>query len=112
MQRKEFPNCPVEITSNFLNDKWKILIIRDLIDGPKRFGKLQKSVNGISTKVLTSNLKKMEEAGLINREVFPEVPLHVEYSLTDIGLSLKPVIDTMAQWGTTYRNKINKSKTD
>ena len=86
-----------------IGDKWKVLILRDLMGGPKRFGELKKSVSGISQKVLTSNLRDMEENGLVSREVFPEVPPRVEYTLTELGLSMKPILDSMAEWGTEYK---------
>lgn len=86
---KEFPKCPVETTLLLISDKWKVLIIRDLLPGKKRFGELKKSIGTISQKVLTSNLRAMEESGLISRKVYPEVPPKVEYSLTELGYSLK-----------------------
>ena len=85
---KEFPKCPVETTLLLISDKWKVLIIRDLLPGKKRFGELKKSIGTISQKVLTSNLRAMEESGLISRKVYPEVPPKVEYSLTELGYSL------------------------
>ena len=97
------PACPVQACLNFISDKWKILIIRDLLTGTKRFGELRKSLNGISQKVLTNNLRDMEKSNLIHREVFAEVPPRVEYSLTDTGWSLKPILDSMVQWGNNYR---------
>lgn len=101
--KQELSICPVEITMGLIGDKWKILIIRDLLTGTKRFGELRKSLNGISQKVLTNNLRDMEKSGLVHREVFAEVPPRVEYSLTDTGWSLKPVLDSMVQWGNSYR---------
>lgn len=92
---KEFPKCPVETTLLLISDKWKVLIIRDLLPGKKRFGELKKSIGTISQKVLTSNLRAMEESGLISRKVYPEVPPKVEYSLTELGYSLKPILDAM-----------------
>ncbi len=80
-----------------------MLILRDLMGGTKRFGELKKSVSGISQKVLTANLRDMEENGLVSREVFPEVPPRVEYTLTELGLSMKPILDSMAEWGTEYK---------
>lgn len=105
MKKENLPECPVEITATFLNDKWKILIMRDLLNGTKRFGELQRSVGNISTKVLTNNLRKMEEAGLLKRKIYPEVPPKVEYSLTETGESLAPVINSMKEWGINYRDK-------
>lgn len=100
---KELPACPVETTIMLLSDKWKVLILRDLIDGTKRFGELKKSIGNISQKVLTSNLRSMEEDGLVNRKVYLEVPPRVEYTLTETGYSLKPVLDSMWNWGTQYK---------
>ena len=97
------PACPVETTLMLISDRWKVLIIRDLLDGTKRFGELKKSVGSISQKVLTSNLRSMEEAGLLTRKVYPEVPPRVEYTLTSTGLSLKPILDAMVEWGTKYK---------
>ena len=92
-------SSPVEATLSFMSDKWKVLILRDLLTGTKRFGELKKSIGSISQKVLTSNLRAMEEDGLLKREVFAEVPPRVEYTLTDRGRSLEPVIDAMRVWG-------------
>ncbi|MFG6319170.1 MAG: helix-turn-helix transcriptional regulator [Clostridia bacterium] len=99
----ELPACPVEITMSLIGDKWKILIIRDLLTGTKRFGELKKSLSGISQKVLTNNLRQMESSGLILRKVYAEVPPKVEYSISDTGLSLKPILDSMVEWGNEYR---------
>ena len=98
--------CPVETTLQLIGDKWKVLIIRDLLGGTKRFNELKRSVGGISQKVLTSNLRSMEASGLVNRKVYPEVPPKVEYSLTETGLSLKPILDSMIEWGIEYKKKI------
>ncbi len=103
---KNLPACPVETTLMLINDRWKVLIIRDLLEGTKRFGELKKSVENISQKVLTANLRSMEESGLLTRKVFPEVPPHVEYTLTETGCSLKPVLDAMVKWGTEYKQKL------
>lgn len=100
---KKVPDCPVEMTLQLIGDKWKVLIIRDLLTGTKRFNELMRSVTGITQKVLTSHLRAMEAAGLVNRKVYPEVPPRVEYSLTETGFSLKPVLDSMVQWGATYK---------
>lgn len=105
MMRKELPACPVETTLMLISDRWKVLIIRDLLGGTKRFGELKKSVGSISQKVLTSNLRSMEEAGLLTRKVYPEVPPKVEYTLTETGLSLKPVLDAMTDWGLAYKQQ-------
>ena len=103
--KKDLPACPVEITMGLIGEKWKVLIIRDLLTGKKRFGELKKSVTGITQKVLTNNLRQMEASGLVKRKVYAEVPPRVEYSLTETGLSLKPVIDSMVEWGNDYREK-------
>lgn len=103
---KELPACPVEMTLQLMGDRWKVLIIRDLLDGTKRFGELKKSVRDISQKVLTSNLRTMEESGLLTRKVYAEVPPKVEYTLTETGYSLKPILDVMSDWGTNYKAQI------
>ncbi|ALF19970.1 helix-turn-helix transcriptional regulator [Fusobacterium vincentii] len=107
MLKKDLPACPVELTLLLISNKWKVLIIRDLLDGTKRFSELKKSINNISQKVLTSNLREMEENNLLTRKVYPEVPPRVEYTLTDIGYSLKTLLDDMDKWGTWYRNEVN-----
>lgn len=99
----EMPACPVELTAKLIGDKWKLLILRDLMGGTKRFGELKKGLGTISQKVLTSQLRDMEEKGLIHREVYAEVPPKVEYSLTETGYSLKPVLDAMMYWGLEYQ---------
>jgi len=104
----ELPLCPVETTLTLIGDKWKVLIVRDLLAGTKRFGELKKSLTGISQKVLTQHLRTMEERGLVKREVYAQVPPKVEYSLTEVGYSLKPILDIMQQWGKEYKEKIEK----
>ena len=103
INKTELPACPVETTLMLIGDKWKVLILRDLRSGTKRFGELKKSVTGISQKVLTANLRDMEGNGILTREVFPEVPPRVEYTLTDLGRSMMPILDAMEQWGTAYK---------
>lgn len=103
---KKLPDCPVEMTLQLIGDKWKVLIIRDLLTGTKRFNELMRSVTGITQKVLTSHLRSMEAAGLVNRKVYPVIPPKVEYSLTETGYSLKPILDSMDSWGTKYKNSI------
>ena len=98
--------CPVEATLSLISDKWKVLILRDLLTGTKRFGELNKSIGSISQKVLTSNLRAMEDDGLIVREVFAEVPPRVEYTLTERGESLRPVIDAMRVWGEEHQAEL------
>ena len=104
---KELPACPVETTLTLIGDKWKVLILRDLLSGTKRFGELKKSIGGVSQKVLTTQLRDMEENGLVNRKVYAEVPPKVEYSLTDLGHSLKPILDALWNWGEEYKASIN-----
>lgn len=106
---KELPACPVETTLTLISDKWKVLILRDLLQGTKRFGELKKSIGHVSQKVLTSQLRQMEESGLLTRKVYAEVPPRVEYTLTDVGYSLKPIMDAMWAWGEEYkrRNDLN-----
>ena len=98
------PACPVETTLTLIGSKWQVLILRDLIlNGTMRFKELQRSIGGISQKVLTSNLRTMEESGIVHREAFAEVPPRVEYSLTELGKTLKPVLDAMWAWGESYK---------
>lgn len=97
------PACPVETTLSLIGDKWKVLILRDLEPGTKRFGELQRSIGGVSQKVLTAQLRDMEASGLVHREVYAEVPPRVEYSLTELGHSLRPVLDALQQWGLNYK---------
>ena len=104
---KELPACPVETTLTLIGDKWKVLILRDLLPGTKRFGELKKSIGSVSQKVLTAQLRDMEENGLINRKVYAEVPPRVEYSLTDLGKSLEPILDAMWYWGEGYKASFN-----
>ena len=104
---KPIPACPVEMTLQLIENKWKILILRDLLTGTKRFGELKKSVTGITQKVITSNLRDMESSGLLTREVFPEVPPRVEYTLTDTGYSLDPILDSMYSWGENYKRNLD-----
>ena len=101
---KNLPACPVETTLMLISDRWKVLIIRDLLEGTKRFGELKKSVGNISQKVLTANLRSMEDAGLLTRKVYAEVPPRVEYTLTETGYSLKPVLDAMVAQSTAARS--------
>lgn len=103
---KDLPACPVETTLVLISDRWKVLILRDLMEGTKRFGELKKSVGSITQKVLTANLRAMEEAGLLTRKVYAEVPPRVEYTLTETGYSLKPVLDAMVDWGNAYKCKV------
>ena len=103
--------CPVQTTLYLISSRWVILILRDLFMGTKRFGELMRSLKGVSQKVLTANLRTMEDLGLISRKVYPEVPPRVEYSLTKLGISLKPVIASMFDWGMAYK-EMNGEKTN
>lgn len=108
------PACPVETTLMLISDRWKVLIIRDLLEGTKRFGELKKSIGTISQKVLTANLRAMEESGLLTRKIYPQVPPKVEYTLTKTGYSLKPILDSMLEWGIDYQKKyiVQKNTTE
>ncbi len=97
------PECPVAQTVQLIGNKWKLLIIRNLLERPWRFNELQRSLDGISQKVLTDSLRSLAADGLVSRTVYPEVPPRVEYALTDLGRSLKPVLDAMRAWGEQYR---------
>ncbi|MBQ9196702.1 MAG: helix-turn-helix transcriptional regulator [Clostridia bacterium] len=108
---KIFP-CPVETTLYLISNRWVVLILRDLFMGTKRFGELKKSLDGISQKVLTANLRAMEDQGLITRTVYPEVPPRVEYSLTDLGASLRPIIASMYDWGMAYKHQNGEEDND
>ena len=105
---EKLPACPVETTLTLIGDKWKVLILRDLLPGTKRFGELKKSIGHVSQKVLTAQLRQMEQSGLVNRKVYAEVPPKVEYSLTDVGYSLKPILDAMWTWGEEYQKRMEK----
>ncbi len=105
---EKLPACPVETTLTLISDKWKVLILRDLLPGTKRFGELRKSIGHVSQKVLTAQLRQMEQSGLVNRKVYAEVPPKVEYSLTDVGYSLKPILDAMWTWGEEYQKEMEK----
>lgn len=107
LTKDELPECPVATTVQLIGNKWKILIIRNLIYNERqRFTDFLKSVNGISKKVLTDNLRALEDDGLIEREVFAEVPPRVEYFLSPLGNTLKPILDAMFEWGTDYKNSL------
>ncbi len=108
----DLPPCPVETSLLVIGDKWVVLILRDLRTGKKRFSELQKSLTGISQKVLTEKLRSMEEKGLVTREVFPEVPPRVEYSLSDLGTSLYPVLDALEDWGWGYKKLVAETTHD
>lgn len=105
---KELPACPVETTLMLIGDKWKVLILRDLLPGTKRFGELRRSIGSVSQKVLTAQLRDMEESGLVHRQVYAEVPPRVEYSLTELGQSLRPILDSMQNWGEGYKAMVEE----
>ena len=109
-KRKSGCKRRMEIIKKLIGDKWKVLILRDLMPGTKRFGELKKSIGNVSQKVLTAQLRAMEENGLVNRKVYAEVPPRVEYSLTQLGRSLKPILDAMQCWGEEY--KVQNSRND
>jgi DNA-binding HxlR family transcriptional regulator len=106
LKKEELPECPVATTVALIGSKWKLLIIRNLLQRPWRFNELKKNLDGISQKVLTDSLRSMEEDGLIIRTAYPEVPPRVEYSLSDLGKSLKPILDSMVEWGTHYKENL------
>lgn len=103
LTKEELPECPVATTVALIGSKWKLLIIRNLLQRPWRFNELKRNLTGISQKVLTDSLRSMEEDGLITRTVYPEVPPRVEYALSDLGQTLKPILDSMVEWGNAYK---------
>lgn len=105
IKKEELPVCPVATTVQMIGSKWKLLIMRNLFIRPWRFNELQKSLEGVSQKVLTDSLRSMESDGIIIRTVYPEVPPHVEYSLSELGESMRPIIDAMEIWGKNYKNR-------
>lgn len=108
MEEKTLPACPVETALLFLKDKWQVLIYRELLTGTKRFSELKRALAPVSQKMLTQNLRELEENGMIERKVYPVVPPKVEYSLTPLGLTMKPVIEALKSWGTMYQNKVKE----
>lgn len=103
MTKDEMPTCPVATTVQIIGSKWKLLIMRNLLQRPWRFNELKKDLEGISQKVLTDSLRSMEADGIITRTVYPEVPPRVEYALSDLGESMRPIMDAMEIWGTEYK---------
>lgn len=103
LTKAELPECPVATTVQLVGSKWKLLILRNLLQRPWRFNELKKSLEGISQKVLTDSLRSMESDGIITRTVYPEVPPRVEYALSELGESMRPIIATMEQWGIAYK---------
>ena len=105
--KDELPNCPVATTVALIGNKWKLLIIRNLLVRPWRFNELRKSLDGISQKVLTESLRQMESDGIITRTVYPEVPPRVEYALSELGEAMRPILDSMQEWGNKYKATLN-----
>jgi DNA-binding HxlR family transcriptional regulator len=103
IEKKDLPACPVATTVGIIGSKWKLLILRDILSGPRRFGELQKGLEGISQKVLTDSLRTMEQDGIITRTAYPEVPPRVEYSLSELGETMRPIILAMESWGKEYK---------
>ena len=106
--KDELPECPVATTVSVIGSKWKLLIIRNLLERPWRFNELKNNLDGISQKVLTDSLRTMENDGIITRTVYPEVPPRVEYALSELGESMRPILDAMKQWGTEYKKEAIK----
>ena len=106
LTKEEFPACPVATTVRLIGSKWKLLILRNLLARPWRFNELKKNLEGISQKVLTDSLRSLEEDGIVTRTVYPEVPPRVEYSLSELGNSMRPIISAMEQWGLGYQAKV------
>ena len=106
LTKDELPECPVATTVQLIGSKWKLLIMRNLLSRPWRFNELKKDLDGISQKVLTDSLRSMEEDGIITRTVYPEVPPHVEYALSETGESMRPILNAMQEWGTNYKESI------
>lgn len=106
VKKEDLPACPVATTVQLIGSKWKLLIIRNLMERPYRFNELQKSLEGISQKVLTENLRSMENDGIVSRHAYEEVPPRVEYALTELGVSMRPILDAMAEWGNNYKKTL------
>ena len=106
VRKEDLPACPVATTVSLIGSKWKLLIMRNLLVRPWRFNELQRDLEGISQKVLTDSLRSMEADGIVKRTVFPEVPPHVEYSLSELGESMRPIITAMEEWGTEYKKNL------
>lgn len=108
LTKEEMPACPVATTVALIGSKWKLLILRNLMARPWRFNELKKDLNGVSQKVLTDSLRSLEEDGIVTRTVYPEVPPRVEYALSDLGESMRPIIDVMQRWGLEYQTRMRQ----
>ena len=108
LTKEEMPTCPVATTVALIGSKWKLLILRNLMARPWRFNELKKDLNGVSQKVLTDSLRSLEEDGIVTRTVYPEVPPRVEYALSDLGESMRPIIDVMQRWGLEYQTRMRQ----
>lgn len=108
LTKEEMPACPVATTVALIGSKWKLLILRNLMARPWRFNELKKDLNGVSQKVLTDSLRSLEEDGIVTRTVYPEVPPRMEYALSDLGESMRPIIDVMQRWGLEYQTRIRQ----
>lgn len=106
LTKDELPECPVATTVQLIGSKWKLLILRNLLERPWRFNELKRSLDGISQKVLTDSLRSMEEDGIITRTVYPEVPPHVEYALSEVGETMRPILMAMREWGMEYKKSL------
>ena len=109
LTKEELPACPVATTVGLIGNKWKLLILRNLLAGTQRFGELRKTLPGISQKVLTDNLRSMEDDGILTRRIYPEVPPRVEYSLTELGNTMRPILKAMESWGLGYQETVRGS---
>lgn len=110
LTKEELPACPVAATVQLIGNKWRLLILRNLLERPYRFNELLKSLPGLSQKVLTDNLRFMEYSGIVTRTVYPEVPPRVEYALSDLGESMRPIINVLGEWGSNYQDLVNGGK--
>lgn len=110
LTKEELPACPVATTLMLIGNKWKIFIVQRLLDRPWRFNELQKDIPGISGRVLTDNLRSMEEDGIITRTVYPEVPVRVKYALSELDNTMRPIIDSMFEWGIMYQGLVKESE--
>ena len=110
LTKEEMPACPVATTVALIGSKWKLLIMRNLLSRPWRFNELKKDLEGISQKVLTDSLRSMEADGLLTRTVYPEVPPRVEYTLTELGYSLRPILEAMRVWGEDYNTMVGNEQ--